>query len=620
MATALLLICFTGWGKILSRLLRKETVSGIGEHTALGMAMLLILGGVLNLLRLISTISAFLVVAIGLGAALLGLLKSPIRIKLNQSSCRKRALLWGLLLLGLLLVYGGFTSLPALNPHDDLQGYLVFPHQMLQTGGISPDPFNAARVGILGGQSFLNALFLTLVPFLQLSALDTLLGWGLFLLLVFANGRARGLNRCDLIFALIILLCQCPMGVNLSSLNTSLALFYLLFMINIQIDTSTDRPHVILNAIVAAALISLKPVNLVGLVFLSAALFWTGKQRPLQTRFREGITTVGLTLLFLLPWMIALHQSCGTFFYPLLGQGTHAAGQAGAAALSVQWQQLSGTYLLEVLGKVLNQFYIPAGLILLALIRTPQTLEAIRPQVKASFLAASTGAIVLAVISLGFNRYFFAFAFAAFVMLMIEALAATQYPAESRPGNQNRRVRRWIILTLCGYAAFSLPETGTHYKNKLTKAQTVTRLTTAVPHSVVQAPQALIPEGQALLAVLSHPYKLNFENHSVFIIDHAGSGGPGQGLPVFSSARELARYLRQHNLFYILYSYSDGAGYAPAGVASRLKLGGTPALDRIRVITENNLRFRQQLAELSKIFSVIYQDNYSLLIDLNQPQ
>jgi len=116
-----------------------------------------------------------------------------------------------------------------------------------------------------------------------------------------------------------------------------------------------------------------------------------------------------------------------------------------------------------------------------------------------------------------------------------------------------------------------------------------------------------------VLAVLSHPYALDFRRNPCYVIDHAGSTGPDGGLPVKGSVQDLKNYLRRNKIFFILYSYSDLASYGK-NIDERLNWYGNPIVDRTRILAENNVAFRKQLLELIKTSPVIYKDDYCIVL------
>ncbi|HSV43000.1 MAG TPA: hypothetical protein VLJ10_00455 [Candidatus Bathyarchaeia archaeon] len=614
-ACVLLFFSFAGWGKAVLFFVGEKENPGMGGSAAFGMAILCLLGGWLNFFRIISPPLLWSLTALGL-----------ILISISRKSGSQLVQGWnqyppwvkalGLLALVLIILRTFDGVLRPLNPHDDLQSYLVYPAQMLSAGHLLFDPFNEGRFGILGGQSFLNAMLLAMAPVRYAGLFESVLGWWIFLMLVLEQGRRRQISGLTIILFLIIFNVHVSPQVNISSLVSSLVLFFVFWQRCLQNDLRGGFREVLLKAVLIAALVSLKTVNLFCVAVFGFVLFLLEGRRMLRRRWGDLGKIVALTFLFLCPWMVVMNQSVGTFLFPLLGQGTHVSWQQGAAPLSIRPLDVCSGYIFYLLIIFFYRtFLTPAALLLMIYFLRKKCFCTINQRAVWGLVGVILGALVLTFISLGDIRYSYPFFFAAFVLFIIE-LFSPSVVCQGPPKEQEKffygRSVTTIILIFFFIVAFA-NNTGRFVEiiHRVKNLPDTLRMV-SVKGKLAQA-QHKIPEGQAVLAVLSHPYALDFRRNPCYVIDHAGSTGPDGGLPVKGSVQDLKNYLRRNKIFFILYSYSDLASYGK-NIDERLNWYGNPIVDRARILAENNVAFRKQLLELIKTSPVIYKDDYCIVL------
>ena len=131
--------------------------------------------------------------------------------------------------------------------------------------------------------------------------------------------------------------------------------------------------------------------------------------------------------------------------------------------------------------------------------------------------------------------------------------------------------------------------------------------------------QRHIPAGQRVLARLSHPFNLDFGRNTIYVIDWPGGASPPPGLPLETSAEDLARYLRSRSIRYVLYSHGDQANYSYRGYRHRIR-PGDGYVARARVTTELTFIFQQRLSELAQSYSVLADDGLVFALDLERPK
>ena len=340
----LILLSFVGWGGVLNRLLFPENQKDWGQRAAWGLALSVVVGGVLNLLSLISrtTILAYLglgIVAWAIDSLVRGRsLFGSLSLGRVPSRLDRRIFTAGLLVVVFMTLfqYAGSVSRPGgvdradFSPHDDFQGYFVFPEKMLQTGNMGRDPFNARRLeSSLGGKSFLDAFVVSVLPAQDLHLLDPGLGLLMVLGLLWGFLRESTVSHLGCLGILLFVQLVPPHVMNITALWTGLALFLSLYRIlsSKTLPASRAFSRVLIIALVAAAVCSLKSNFIPACCALLACSFfcYLVEQSFGREAIIETVGTTALLIAFTVPWMISMYQSSGTLLYPLLGRGYHAS-------------------------------------------------------------------------------------------------------------------------------------------------------------------------------------------------------------------------------------------------------------------------------------------------------
>jgi hypothetical protein len=215
-----------GWGWALRRLLSVESNAGTRSWPATaasGMAVVVFLGGVLNLARLAFP-WALAVVAIA-GAALGAL-------ALKKDRGRPEPTPWiAWLLASAVLCFVTLTQLPpkAYNFHDDYQKYFVHPVRMLETGSVFGSPLSDIGFDTIGGQAFVDGFVVAAFPIRYINGVGA--AFALFLCMMLASQFTRGrreLIPLTIVCALSVVFIN-PQYVNISALYTGSLLMMALF-------------------------------------------------------------------------------------------------------------------------------------------------------------------------------------------------------------------------------------------------------------------------------------------------------------------------------------------------------------------------------------------------------
>jgi hypothetical protein len=309
---AIMTCAFYGWGRLTRRLTGLSTGTW-PVTTALGLASVLFLGGLLNLCRLAYPATLAGVVVAGLMlSALAARHKSTGWRMLKGSRNWCYAASWGTTTIGLM----GFTIVTQLAPSlynadDDFQHY--FPHavRMVETGTLYGSPLNALGGIGLGGQAFLQGFIVGYFPIRFINAADAVFCF--FLCLVLAGGVAiarPAIGLAALCGTLMVFFID-PQYVNVSSLFSTAAMVSALMIVSVDPreggdGTSPRWRQAAAPALFYAGTVALKPT---GVIFLSLQFGIAATASCLIIRdWRTGLTNAGWiatwSLVFISPWLL----------------------------------------------------------------------------------------------------------------------------------------------------------------------------------------------------------------------------------------------------------------------------------------------------------------------------
>ena len=593
----------------------------LGLLGALGMAFSVILGGLFNLLGVISPLLLRLYLLVGI--FLFGTLVYSRRQGLYESFSQtikllsgNRILVVGTVLVAVLLLLNLFhVKSSLLNSHDDFHAYLVFPLKMLKTGSMGEDPFNHRRLtASLGGQSFLLALMLGLVRPAELNCLELGLAYLAAMGVLFSHTSKRQLPAVwSVALALLLLIVKIPM-VNTTSVVTGLVLFYSMLLIFVLEEKSISLSgQAFLLALVVAGLCSLKNSHIPGCALILVSSYFFVRRVTLAKMVIVALAVGALALVFMLPWMIALKQSSGTFLYPLLGKGFDVSTYGGSITFISDWSLLKiakqGVMLLA------EPVFISSVVLLIYVIGCWHASRELRSGI-AVMTASVVATLLLVYLSDGEIRFAFSFLFASFIYLTVESLSMA-------PGTL-KDLNWWRSPAIGAVIAISLLF-GVHWRGELSwRIHQVMRARTLLTTSVrslrsgfdpgeVLALQAAIPPGEPLLARLSKPFLLDFTRNPIYTIDWPCAASPPPGLPCFSGPKLLAEYLCSRSIRYIAFSYSEEAGFPRSLARSRLKHEN----NFWRTSAEYTIAFHDILLEMVTQYATIYDDGKNFVLDLD---
>jgi len=624
-----ILFSFIGWGGVINRLLFPQNQIDWGQKAAWGIAFSIFVGGILNVISIISRTTIFIYLGAGLLYWLFDVFKTKfIGISLLSQWIRDlrndKLIVVGIFVIFSLvfLQYAGAVSTQKFNQHDDYHAYFVFPIKMLQTGSMGPDPFSERRMMTsLGGQPFLQTFVLTALFEKNLYIIDGGLGIIITTFLLLGYFKNKGTPKRAAVFILLFFLLIPITRANTTALVTPLALFISLFR---TIGSQRLKPkHLAANAFIiallSAAICSLKSslIPPCGIFFaVSYFCYITTSETKKKAAFEFLIATI-LVGIFLLPWMISMYQSSGTLLYPLFGKGYHGSVYGTFLLPSAG---LTVSTVIGILRRQLGNPYIVSLLLLSFVAFSSSFAKLVARGASLALWTSSVLGIIILSISMGgpSSRFYFSFVCASIIILMTIALSGTELKNQTRFTNYTSA---FIAVLVAGIIIGSNWQVWLWSSPKFQYARCIKNIKSGLRNipltsneEVVRynTMQRSVPQGQTILARLAYPFLLDFKRNTVFIIDWPGGASPPPGIPSFRGPEPLADYLSLKSIRYIAYSYADEANFTWKEYGSRVN----HTAPWIRSQARHTFAFQNNLIKLAKTRKRIYDDGYIFVIDL----
>ena len=625
---ALVFAAIAGYGALLLRgfgVRRPKLVLA----AAAGFGVAILLGGVLNLLHLIyaQVLIGFVVLGVGLAVWLVGE-RSGAQTGAQPGFATKSAVV-KLLLLGTVLVLGyrvaGSVHDCFLQQQDDFNYYLAAPKKMIQMHSFAADPYSERReISSIGGNEFLDTLILATQHLEEVQMGDWTLGVFLLALLAFALGNEFELTELQR-YALAFFIAITPqLRFNLTFVVLPSAIFMGLVYVVAKRELSERYP--LAQAAIAGGMVgavsSMKTSYIThGVMFLLciALLRWWKRGNGAAVRF--ALVSGFCCVLVMLPWMVANHGAAGTWIFPILGKGFHYSAYGHYASPS--------HVALSIFAKKVFPFCLPLAVLFLAEIyfggHDERTLA-----IAALMLTAFAGSLVNGMATGGdsVRRYNYP------CILPAITLAYVVFAQRRRLAPA---VRRWWMMEAAAalFAIATAINTGTttftsEYSRSWTGLQaslTDYRITTASVREEYAALQRAIPNDGGVVATLENPFLLDFSKRDVMMADFPGAASPKPGWPTWEGGEAFARFLLEHNVRYLIYSYSEcDPGPSPFASCDAMmddedgKKAADPTITRlIRNEAGIGIEARHQYGELARTRKHIYDDGRIYVLDLTQP-
>jgi hypothetical protein len=624
----LLLVSFTGWGRVAGRLLRAPRLPA-SVACSLGIAAIVFLGGWLNLAHGIYPGVLFAITAIGLLFYLLTRNQRPeeyswLQFWSNASRASKMLLLLTLAIL--ILRVAGTVRLGMFNNLDDNAAYMVFPHKMLATHSFANDPFSDRRIiSSLGGSYLLQAFIIAATSLTHIAMADRTLGLMLLGGILFDFGIAFNLSvfQIALLESLAYLTPIETINLTFTILPASLllAMAWLLWRSSQQKITLVWSDACLAGAIGGAA-IAMKSTYLPIIGALLFIPFWMRlNEKPAKAAIQIFFVTALGTLLVVLAWMIAMKQTSGTYLFPVLGHGVDyssygivAAKQTFHSSRSFLKIFLQGAALLVFAG---IQFFFGR---------------------KDRRLRFSTGILIAAAVAItAFNyrsggdfiwRYNFPQFFSAIIIAYLAG--AGVFNSLNNPDRRARRVYFVGVLALVGMLVY-YDGSGQHprpfremamewgdYRIGLHASLTGLELASPAIRAEYSAAEMALTTNGTALENTAYPFLFDFARHKILITDWPGAASPTESWPLRGSSSQAGEFLVNHSVRYLMYDY----GYARWEDTQACQALESPLRnsEELSVLWQMTVIVHHQFDSLRSTHASAYDDGKMAVIDLERPR
>lgn len=540
----LIFAAFVGWGRIVQNCLVAERQSALdwGLAAGWGMAATLVFGGLLSSFGLVSR--ELLIGFVVIGAIFCA---PDAKALLNL---RNRT---GLILIGLsiplLVRYASAVHFQAMSCADDDIAYFPMIIKLLDTGTLL-EPFSLRRLAGFGGHTFLQALVGATGTedngFLMDRGVALLVCFGL-VFGFFKEHRGHQLLAGALAVLLIVVL-PFPL-LNSASHLTGLAIFLTLFR-TLSRQFSAQAPgHAnvwLIGAIVAAAG-SLR-AHYLFVAALTVVIYWLIcyiAEKKDAGRYFLSLCYVGLaSLVWLSPWMVLLQMSSESILYPLFS-GNHRPefeNYSAPLAFSEHVSLFAATFFH---GRIVL-FLAP---VMLFLFRRKNTAAL------ALYISSIIGTMIMTWVFTysdveNIHRYVAPFLNAAFVGTLLAFFAEILRTAEPSPSDL--RVRKISNLVLVGVILIVGSLMMVKDAQRIAKHWDRTLLSQAERAKYVEMQNSL-PQGARVMAMVNHPFALNYRRNDILNVDVPGAASPDPGMPFKQGPGKLKKYLQSLSITHLVF-------------------------------------------------------------------
>lgn len=520
----IIILAFIGWGFVFSRIVLKKSLDW-GFCAAIGLALAVILGGILNITQKIGYFwnSAYLAIGV-LACAVFVFQAAPAFFRKFKRPAFFSLLMVMLAMLLVLVKYSAAVSPTTHNLGDDYQAYFVFPEKMWQTGSMGQDPFSERKIiSSLGGQYYLDTFILDFGQDKNLGFLDSGVGFVIFLGCLLGLLKGSNLSffaKNAIIFSAILI--PAPI-VNITGIYTAAVVFLCLYRLIFWEQAANSKTNILLAAVLVAGACALK-ISLIpfgGLLLVAYYYFLPNQKISISTRTKYFFSAVILVVLFLSPWMASMFRSSGTFLYPFLGKGFHGSRYGN---FLTPLAHVSIDNFLTLLYDLQNIVMLVFVLLLIFEIWQEKRNFVKKEENKiwlAIMLAVAGSAVATA--GYGVSRYSFSFVFPFLLVFIAKRLEENPFLKEaSWPA---KPAALFYIFVVCLLMGSGVNDFFGNEKNLLASIAFGIRNQNIVSREEFQEyknMQSAVPAGQTILVRLDKHFSLDFKRNQIFIADYPG--------------------------------------------------------------------------------------------------
>lgn len=598
------LFSFWGWGKFVERSCFRCARADWGLSVGWGISVVVLIGGLLNLLCIASAPSIHCMIAIGWVLALGNTRAWQLREDVRAQALVALALT-GCLLAVASLDFLGWGSLYPLNSRDDGPAYAAMVREIVERGS-SIQPFSFRRLSVMGGHEYLMALQASGgTSFDYLHVTDG--GLAPMVVIGLALGSERRLRlsqRAVLGLAAAYVLFLPSVRSNISSHTTTLLLALVLYRTLVFERTEARRwSWDLLIGMVAASLCTLKNSVLLPVLVILALSALPGRERTRLVASAKSIFTQLSAMAFCLaPWMALSFISGRSPFFPLT-QGNYRVGygvlqhQHGTAAEVVQALR---AYFDAVSAPVWITFVIFA-------IAATRNRRVLLGMLAAPLLVALSCAILIPYGPTGdVVRYTFGFQHA----LVIAACHHVAFFARIPARGGGRAIAATTIIILAVLESEQAVSARARFLSELL-APTPKCVAPFPLYASTRDAQSYLPPGAAVFVMSENAYEFDFARNKIFLYDLPGALVPEDVIHGPMASERFKSYLRGRGIEYAILQESSVAQtlYSPAEWNAVMKSGHRAFLQMAR----ESIAGIERVRDLESNSKVLHR-NYTLTV------
>ena len=544
--SVLVVASFAGLGRIVQRTFREQ--GAIYEAIAIGFAVNLIIGGLLNLLGAISLATVVAIEIVGLLALFLDRRQFIYEIKKYPKQ------LYPLLVVSVFYLLSVTNG--AFNWDDDFNGYLIPVEKIIQTHQLGSDPFLLERLGGLS-HFYAQAFYVLQFGYEHLSLFDPGLG-RIIIGLLLIERLAKYFSTYPVI-ALALLTSGLLVAWTWNTAAPIAILTALLTLLTFEVVEQKIWP--VHFGLVGAAAISLKVtaapyVGLLGAIWLLSIAPGHSIRHAARAAIFAGFAAAAT----LLPWMISLYSSSGTLMYPILGEGYNTLGPVYRF---FNWHALWHNIL------TLAQVHFVIGIILIisgAIVLIVKSKREMRWLIT-SIAVSMTACMFLIIYSAGGG--FESFRYVQPVCVSFGIVALVRFINEDIPKSNGAKNVLAVFALVTAITMIPPRAFLTVNKNNI-----VGILSGREPklledlfsrRNALRQAQQLAPEHERILALTDTAIMLDFVRNPIWSTgDYPGASSPPPGISKLQTPSELRSYLLRLGIAYVLFEphMESISGYA----------------------------------------------------------
>jgi hypothetical protein len=624
-----------GYGYLLVRLLRLREPYPLGALACIGIAVIIVFGGVIALGGLISATVNLVIVILGFLASIPLFNRLPDHFRSLSFRLRFESPL-GIPILSLRFISAAIIIIHIFGSilpfwgtwNDDWATYFHFPKMMLETGSLL-EPFNFRRMASLGGASYIQSFMYPIFSTSALAFTDNAIGMLLLWTVVYGfpdSGKedAPGhLFRKEILALLAIMIAATIYRWNHFPIVLPMAMFFGFMAIAVRISHDPGkRSDLILLALTGASIVTYRN-NFVAFVSLFSilAIFVAYRAKTWPDKWNAMLAFSFFYALFLLPWLALSYKSSGTIFFPVF-KGNFTFPIVFRRPNSLDWQLIF----------LFKNLWYTSTLLLGALVclgrktRNAPILWAIFASVLVTVCATTYQMTSAGTVQI--SRYSQPFMVPS--LLMVFGLTI---------GDVLRRNSKFSKLTLglsCVLMSglFAIPVSrekpiepykimGDNLAALLNSAYLLTTPDLDFEKRLNQresdfpgyvSAQNFLPGKAKVLSVTANPFYWNFEKQNINTLDSIGMVSPPPGQPFGRGPIAMARYFRELGYQYIVYSPFSKRESMYSQSKWQRHLKGDDWL--LRKYAPYYLEFMSNINELKR-YALIYKNEEISVIDLS---